>query len=1112
MTPDRLVDFIPAVLAELSPPPVPADPGNAAELCRWFDTLTQRNKTSVPTGIENPLWPQPPRMDATRSTLVQAPRVSQLHLPAGIPLKYCNYPGHNFRGEPLPTLAQCQRAADHVIAANGELAFVRTDFELPGPFSFRWQRFYRQSVDTVHGLGSGWRHTLSESLQLPEVAGEADRKVVLHTAEGRSIAFDLPAIGHASFNRSERLYLLRQSLHSFRVGGFSATDRIFRADGTGLSAPLSEIRDTFGNTLSVDYRNGQPYKIITSWGRTLECLYDGGQLTKIINTQAVGDAPLCRYTFDEDQQLLCAEAGSDCERYGYENGQLRFLTSPAGTIRFTFDRIGRCHQLQHSALKLELHWQAPRRLCTLSSSDQHDIHWQFDERGNLIREQQDLRESRYLYDHYRNLCLRQDADGQRTLFRHDEFGRLLRRTRDDNHQRFTYDTQGRLLAATISAPQTETVRWAFDYGEQPRPCTITDPAGQQWQCEYDDRGQLRQLTDPESGRTTLHWDGQSQLQALQRGESHYQFGYDPMGRLSRCIGHRLPQRNWRYDGKGALIQAELAGSTFTITRDEQGRPCAVGRSTATTTEPLLQWQYNEHSRIRHVRFANGSPWNLHYNQREQLSALEVSGCHFQWHYDRFGRLQEFTDSAGRRREWLYDASGRVREYRDSDNHWYLEYRVDGALEKIRNNNGQHCRFHFDDRGRLVQASNNDCHQRFRYDSCDRLIAEHHDINLDNRRESLSINYDYDARGWLRTSGSDNINTTYIFAASGALYGMDTNGELLLRTEFAAAVGEENDEGNDNGNGEPQIEYWTLGEYKVTRHFVRGLLDQVALGDKYQWRAGAAGIHVQPDIIVACSESTAEFPTVHRDRRGNIVSEVRTSAGERLRYEYQFNGWGLMHSAECGDFSTYFRYDPFGRRLAKTSSHRRSRRQRRVSSYWSSAGLWHETSRLGESRTTVHYLHHPLDEIPLARLTRTDEHGGEEGRTFREERHFYIADNGGHLLALLDAASPEKPPLWHRQQEPSPSNRGPGAFRGRDGILDGETQLSYRDFSYWHVTDDRAPPTPLDAGQGRLLVSSCQQPVAVISANGASGIDAHRNTVAATADDENVTNPPDHLLK
>ncbi|WP_158681618.1 DUF6531 domain-containing protein [Microbulbifer pacificus] len=421
---------------------MPENPGDAVGLCRWLDNLARKPHTGAPAGILNPLWPRPPQITPMRYTLALAPQVSQLHLPPGIPIRFCNYPGHNFRGDTLPTLAQCQRVADHVIAANGELAFSRTDFQLPGPFPFRWQRFYRQSSETPQGLGNGWRHTLSESLQLPDAASETERKVVLHTAEGRIIAFDLPAIGHATYNRCERLYLLRQSLHSFRIGGFGTTDKIFRADGTGHSAPLCEIRDAYGNTLSVDYRNGQPHRIITSWGRTLECIFDGGQLTKIINTQAGEDIPLCHYDFDEERQLISAEARNQRERYHYERAQLTSLSSPAGTIRFSFDRIGRCHQLHQNALELKLHWQASRRRCTLSSADQHDIHWQFDERGNLIQEQQAQHETRFLYDHYRNLCLRQDLDGQRTLFRHDEFGRLLRQTRNGHHRRFAYDSQG----------------------------------------------------------------------------------------------------------------------------------------------------------------------------------------------------------------------------------------------------------------------------------------------------------------------------------------------------------------------------------------------------------------------------------------------------------------------------------------------------------------------------------------------------------------------------------------------------------------------------------------------------------------------------------------------
>ncbi|WP_158681617.1 hypothetical protein [Microbulbifer pacificus] len=620
---------------------------------------------------------------------------------------------------------------------------------------------------------------------------------------------------------------------------------------------------------------------------------------------------------------------------------------------------------------------------------------------------------------------------------------------------------------------------------------------------------MQQLTDPESGITSLQWDAQSQLVALQQGDCHHRFTYDSAGRFTGCSGgHRpdLPDRHWHYDEKGLLKRAEIAGAIFFVTYDDQGRACAIGESAGAA--PLLQWQNDGHNLVRHLRFAGGSSWYLNYDLRGRLSALETDGGRFLWRYDRCGRLREFSDNACRQREWQYDANGRVSEYRDSDNHWYLEYRADGALEKIRNNSGQYCRFHFDDAGRLSQASNNGCHLRFQYDRCNRLAAEHHDVNIDNRRESLSIHYEYDARGWLRGAGSDEVSINYIFAAGGALYGVDVNGEMLLRTEREHISTENADDPTGERNTESiGSEKWSLGEHKLVRHFVRGLLQQVALGDHCRWKTDAAStIGTQPALIFTRSDSEAPSTETACDRRGNLVSEVRASANGPRHYSYQFDGWGLMHSAECGDFSTYFRYDPFGRRLAKISSHRRSRRQRRVSSYWTSLGLWREVSRVGESRTATHFLYHPLDNTPLARLTRTDDSGGEEGRSIREERHFYVADDRGCLLALLDNCPVGLPPRWNRNQKPSQGNTGPGAFRGGDGTLDGETQLYYRDFSYWH-TDHRTTSAPLDAGQCRLLASHHPHPGTVDP-----GWDAPSNRAqsAAAVDDESITNPSPHV--
>lgn len=1073
MTPDRLVDYIPTVLAEIYPQQLTEHSGDAISICQWLNLFSRQQK-KTDSGCRNPLWPQPPQIFPGDYSLGQGPQVPQIHLPNSAPVRFCNYPGHNSHGHILPLLTNCQNVSGHVIASNGELAFSRTDFQLTGPFNFHWQRFYRQNFegdnDSGSDLNSGWRHTLCESLQLPEPGNGPAQKILLNTAEGRTIAFDLPAIGDASFNRSERLYLFRQSLHSYRIGAFDQPDKIFRADGAGRSAPLCEIRDNFGNTLTVDYCDGQPAKIVTSWGRTLEFGYTDGRLTQILGAQAGADSPpLCVYKYDEND-LLCEVASElNQEWYAYQHSQLSSLggntaerKNTSGRLDFEYDKIGRCCLIREDLLEHQLRWQAASRSCSLSCGDQHEIHWRFDTQGNLIRTTQQGRETRALYDRYRNLCLQVDADNRRTMLRHDEFGRLLRRTQDNTHQRFIYDRQGRLLAAGLMAAEEAVHGWKFSYAETHLPTTITDPEGHPWRCEYDERGQLRQLIDPADGRTLLHWDAQSQLRELKRGDHVYRWTHDHRGRTTSCEGTALPPRRWHYSDTGSLCGAEIGGSIIAISLDDKGRPCQLDShlesqpetQAATETGTLLQWQYDDRDLIRHICFSSGNSWDLDYTPHGQLSALHTAENTFSWQYDLFGQLEQFTRASQRSREWQYDVCGRVSEYRDDDNHWYLQYSKRGTLEQIRNNNGQHCNFHFDHFGRLAQATNEGCSQRFHYDARNLLIAEHHDIRVDNRSESLSINHDYDARGWLRASGSDCINITFTFAASGALYGVDANGKVVLRTER---------------DGEREI--WNLGNSALEKLYAAGSLISASLAEQFNWQADIKRWTPIEAGLLFLSKSAAARK---EDIRGNIVTEIRTGDRAELKYEYQFDGWGLLQSAECGDFKTYFRYDPFGRRLGKVSTHRRSGRQRQLSSHWCALGLWSEKVQLNGRDTRSHYLYHPLAGIPLARVSSVLD---SDKSTPTQLQHF-IADDSGNLLALLSADLESKQTeasnlTWRRDQQAiAAEKRGPDAFRGAEGIYDSETQLLYRDWSYWHAHTAQVSPgvteRPLDAGHNRLI--------------------------------------------
>ncbi|WP_043319686.1 DUF6531 domain-containing protein [Microbulbifer sp. HZ11] len=1115
MTPDRLVEFIPSTLAKLHPHKMPCSSADAIAICKWFESTVRENSDLSfapqfePVGSRFPadIWPTLPTINANTYSIVTAQRPPQIFTPASVPVNFCNYPGYNRAGDLLPELPRCQQVAGHVIASNGELAFSRTDFELSGPFFFRWQRFYRQSLLKDEdeyadcGLGPGWRHSLSESLQLPDPQGGVEKKVLLHTAEGRVIVFDLPAIGHGCFNRCERLFLLRQSLHSFRLISFDQPDKVFRADGTGVSVPLSEMRDTSGNTLSVDYRDGKPVKVVTSWGRTLELDYQEGKLVRINHSQ--GDAShLCEYGFDASGRLNDCRNSQQQERYGfYDDGMMASITSlTLGHILLNYDSLQRvdhirvledptpagqsCPEVQGQAsapsMYYRLRWKTGtyngRLNCTLSTPDQHDLHWQFDKRGDLLEIRQGTRTSTRRYDHYRNLCRHVDQQGVETLFRHDTFGRLLRRTCGDLTHRYIYDENGRLIAAgsifenpnQSSGNSTDTPcnvqHWHYRYQNgNSYPKEVVDPAGHCWQCEHDDRGQLRRLTDPEGGVLCLDWDAHGQLVRLSRGDDVYSWEYDTAGRITACKGSEIAPRSWQYHSDGKLSEASVAQHSYLLSRDEYGRLCGIHAN----DEPLLQWQYDGYSRVRHLQDCAGNRQSLNYTLRGHLTSLQIecsthSPIYYSWHYNGHGQLTAFGTGKDTQREWLYDQCGRLSEFHDSDSHWYLHYNDQGQLAQIRNNSGQLCSFHFDTLGQLVQAANEHCTLRYRYDARGLLVAEHQDLNSEagdgNQGSvgdnSLSVNHSHDKRGWLKRSASDQLNIAYTFSAAGSLYGIDANGSMVLRIDAQRS--------GDLLTGK----IISLGNHQLQHSYQNGILVSIHRNEAPLWKRTKSATGFTAALIAAPAATEGQW-----DSRGNLISEQRAADNGIARYQYQYDGWGLLQCVECGDFKTWLRYDPFGRRLSKSSIHRRSRRQRRVASHWCATGLWNESHQVGPLVRATHYLHDPTEGIAVARLSLDSEASPSSQCGIspdQGQREFFLSEQHGHLIALLGentAAATADPVLWTFDGQSS--EWCPGSYQGHRGIFDVETRLIYRNGHYFHVTamelPDEPPLPPLDVG-------------------------------------------------
>ncbi|WP_444934695.1 DUF6531 domain-containing protein [Microbulbifer sp. JTAC008] len=1001
MTPERLTQLIPNLLNTLTPPTITLSHESPASAVRWLSQVEHTLKNISSTPVSEGFWPKLPSITSNRFSIDSAPILPLLYEAEDNPTQFTNTPGINPENEVVPALDRCHRINGHVVTATGEVAFERTDVLIPGPLPFEWKRYFRSSLNEDTGIGVGWRHSLSEKLVVH------DNVVKLVTAEGRSVKFKLPAIGHGCYNRFERLMLFRQSLHSYRLTTFNQHHKIFRADGVNSALPLVEIRDQFGNALTIDYQEGLPKKMVSSWGRVVEFNCQNGHIHNLINSHAAeGQSDLCNYNY-QDGQLLESCSGLKRERYQYNNTQLVQLNnSQSGIHQFTYDTHDRCQLIQSNELITSLNWHASHNTCTIESELSGPIYIRFNKFGQRISEQQQSRSLSWLFDSYGNLSEEIQANGHRLFFRHDEFGRLVRSTSHNISNRYLYDDRGYLQAAVING---ETL-WQYKFNEKGRPERIVDPAKHVWLFLYTDRGQITQIQDPEGGKVDFSWDGQGQLQSARRDDKVLSFEYDHWQRITSLKMNGEVWREWSYGNAGELREAHLGIHQYGLDYSERGLPNAIHGDSGQS----ILCDYDNAGRPCHINFADGNNWELIYSPRDELTCLESPVGNYYWEYDHYGQLVSHKAPQDRTWRWHYNIDGSLHEYCDNDSRWYFNYNDSGVLTGIRNNSGQNSEFHYDQHNRLVQADNALSSVRFKYDSRGRVTAEHHD-SADIR--DFSLQYQYDKRGWLKSASSDNLDLSYTFAPCGALYGIDANGEAIVRTE-------------SKGQDILQVQ----GEVRSNHKYLFGRLVGMESGQALSWHFEKSPPLQMTNPLRAQQSPTQ--PQTESDKRGNIISESNIPG--RKDYQYQYDGWGLMSHAECGEFKTYFRYDPFGRRLSKTCTHRKSTRQRRVVTIWSSLGIWGEIHNIdGKSRGLSHWIHQPQTNAILCQWT-------------ADNIEHYLSNPDGKPLAIFDTQGAAQ---WSQGGEAGekgkdPHNQGPSAWRGTNLLADVETGLWYHPSGYW----------------------------------------------------------------
>ncbi|MGF6489950.1 RHS repeat-associated core domain-containing protein [Pseudomonas frederiksbergensis] len=889
-----------------------------------------------------------------------------------------------------------------VSMVTGEELLTLTDGSLDGILPFDFTRLYRTSAAEIDcGLGFGWSHSLAHRL---EIDGD---QVIWIDHENRRTTFPLPSIERPAIHNS----LSRAAIYL----GADPEELILAQAGDDTrfyhfhNGRLTAISDGYDNRLRITRdRQQRIQRLDNGAGRALLLRYDRAHLIAVdyqvfVPAQTLAEAwhteqTLVSYRYDECDQLIeASNAAGESERYDYDDHHVILQRQLAGGASFFWEwersgKAARCirHWASFSQMDTRYVWddQGSVTVQNIDGSEEVYVH---DDRARLVRKVElDGGEQLKAYDDQGRLIAEQDPLGAVTEYRYDEVGRLVALIPPEDEPT-AYEYRNGFLHARYRGKAV----WKYQRNAQGDVTEATDPDGQVTHYHYDAQGRLLSIRYPDTSRHVFVWNALGQLveETLPDGGQR-RFSYDVLGRrITRQDEHGAVTR-YQWDAVGRLIQTTLpTGATrgfsynaygqITAERDELGR--------------VTRYEYADDLHLVSRRLnADGTQLKYRYDNA-QLLLTEIeneSGEHYRLDYTPNGLIRQETGFDGRRTAYSYDLNGHLQEKtefgydgsqlitayeRDSAGRLLVKTLPDGIQVKYRY-----------DLGRLVCVDDGHDHPlEFEYDQQDRLITEHQGWG--------TLRYGYDACGQLnRLRLPDGSKLDYHYAKGGVLTAIDLNGarltshmyksgreqqrqqglllseyayddqgrlkahvvsqrqKNLYRRDYAYSLNGNLDHIADTRHGQRNYQYDPLNRLTRVRHtrddppesFAHDPAGNLLMQD----RPGAAT--VKGNRLLMQGDRHYDY-----DAFGNLIRERRGTA-QKLVTEYRYDCQHRLVGVTTPDGRcTSYRYDAFGRRIAKTVD------GKTTEFFWQGDNLVAESSR----EHYRSYVYEPGSFRPLAML-------------------------------------------------------------------------------------------------------------------------------------------------
>jgi RHS repeat-associated protein len=841
---------------------------------------------------------------------------------------------------------------DPIDVATGDMVLQQVDVDLPGTLPLLLTRTHVSSYRAGRWFGRSWASTLDQRLELDGggafFAGD----------DGVLLAFPLPPDG-GTVQPAEgpRLNLSRDR------GRYRITDpetgrtRHFAAAGADAGVlPLVAVEDRNGNRIDLSYdARGVLTGLRHSGGYAIGVDTAAGQVTglRLLGADRDCDLVLIRFGYDAAGRLTSVINSS--------GEPLRFDYDPAGRIiawhdrigtsyRYTYDALGRCVATSGSAGCLDgtLHHDEERLTTTVTDSLGHTTVYQLNTDRQVIRETDPLGHAiSFEWDRYDRLLCRTDALGAVTRYDYDQAGNPIRVTRPDGS---TITARYNELRLPVEVTGADGATWRREYDSHGNLLAVTDPMGATTRYGYDQRGALTRAEDPTGARTEVRCDEAGLPIAVT----------DPRGGTTRCAR----------DLAGRITSTiDATGQTWCYEWTPEGRP-ASRTSPSGLTE---SWTYDAEGNLAQHTDPEGRITRVDHTHFD----LPADGARVVFSYDTELRLVAVTDPAGRIWRYHHDPAGRLVGEVDFDGR-ELSYRLDPAgrlvatvngagetVEYVRDAMGRPVRqacaevvttFEYDPAGRVTRAVNPDADVRLEYDPLGRVLAE----TSNGRR--LSSSFDAAGRrttrrtpsGAMSTWNYDNGLPTSLQTSAGRLEfrhdaaGREQQVHLGEHVQLTRAW---------DGNGRLTEQRLTARDRRLVDRQYRYRCDSYLTGitdpsagplafdldpvgrilaaggdgrtERYgydgagrpnsaSWTGDGAGGSGGERHYTGTRLQRAGSTRYRYDAQGRMVSRhTRTLSGQRRNWTYTWDAHDRLVAVTTPDGARWhYRYDPFGRRIAK----------------------------------------------------------------------------------------------------------------------------------------------------------------------------------------------------